>query len=158
MIHLAKVTLIMTIRIIFSAVFGRISKSLTSLLNPPNQVNMRLHNPRFFQEHPMALDSFCDVEFQSKYLLHKHQRGATMSLVKGNRRRVPQENIEEIKRILARLDVASNPADMNLPGFRLHPLKGDLANYWAVNVSGNLRIVFRFEGTNARDVDLLDYH
>ena len=81
-----------------------------------------------------------------------------MSLVKGNRRRVPQENIEEIKRILARLDVASNPADMNLPGFRLHPLKGDLANYWAVNVSGNLRIVFRFEGTNARDVDLLDYH
>ena len=81
-----------------------------------------------------------------------------MSLVKGNRRRVPQENIEEIKRILARLDVASKPADMNIPGFRLHPLKGDLANYWAVNVSGNLRVVFRFEGTNACDVDLLDYH
>ena len=81
-----------------------------------------------------------------------------MSLVKGNRRRVPQENIEEIERILARLDVASKPTDLNLPGFRLHPLKGDLAYYWAVNVSGNLRILFRFEGTNACDIDLIDYH
>ena len=47
---------------------------------------------------------------------------------------------------------------MDLPGFRLHPLKGDLAGYWSVSVSGNWRIVFRFDGSNVRDVDLVDYH
>ena len=87
-----------------------------------------------------------------------YHRGLKLLYEKGNRRRVPQEVIEKIERILARLDVASKPVDMKLPSFRLHPLKGDLANYWAVSVSGNLRIVFRFEGTNARDVDLNDYH
>ena len=47
---------------------------------------------------------------------------------------------------------------MNLPGFRLHPLRGDLAGYWAVALTGNWRIVFRFEGHDVRDVDLIDYH
>ena len=91
-------------------------------------------------------------------LIVGHHQGLELPYEKGNRRRVPQEKIEKIERILAHLDVASKSADLNLPGFRLHPLKGDLANYWAVNVSGNLRLVFRFEGTNARDVDLNDYH
>ncbi len=47
---------------------------------------------------------------------------------------------------------------MNLPGFRLHPLHGQLEGYWAVSVSGNWRVVFRFDGENATDVDLIDYH
>ena len=47
---------------------------------------------------------------------------------------------------------------MDLPGFRLHPLKGDLAGYWSVGVSGNWRVIFRFDGADARDVDLIDYH
>jgi proteic killer suppression protein len=47
---------------------------------------------------------------------------------------------------------------MNLPGFRLHALKGDLAGRWSVTVSGNWRIVFRFESGDASDVDLIDYH
>ncbi len=47
---------------------------------------------------------------------------------------------------------------MGLPGFRLHPLKGSLAGFWAVSVSGNWRIIWRFEGTDATDVDLIDYH
>lgn len=50
------------------------------------------------------------------------------------------------------------PADMDLPGFRLHPLKGDLAGFWSVSVSGNWRIIFRFAAAHARDVDLVDYH
>ena len=87
-----------------------------------------------------------------------HHKGLELLYEKGIRRRVPQEHIEKIERILARLDVASKSADLNLPGFRLHPLKGDLANYWAVNVSGNLRLVFRFKGTDACNVDLIDYH
>jgi toxin HigB-1 len=47
---------------------------------------------------------------------------------------------------------------MDLPGFRLHPLKGDLEGYWSVSVSGNWRIIFRFDGGNACAVDLVDYH
>ena len=47
---------------------------------------------------------------------------------------------------------------MDLPGFRLHPLKGDLAGFWSVTVSGNWRLIFRFEDGHASDVDLVDYH
>ncbi len=47
---------------------------------------------------------------------------------------------------------------MDLPGFRLHPLKGDRTGYWSVRVSHNWRVVFRFEGAHATDVDLVDYH
>ena len=47
---------------------------------------------------------------------------------------------------------------MNLPGFRLHPLKGDLKGLWAVTVRANWRIVFRMAGGHAADVDLIDYH
>ena len=47
---------------------------------------------------------------------------------------------------------------MDLPGFRLHLLRGDLADHWSVSVSGNWRIVFRFEGRDVTDVDLVDYH
>ena len=47
---------------------------------------------------------------------------------------------------------------MNLPGLRLHSLKGRLKGAWAVDVSGNWRVVFRFEGKEAVDVDYVDYH
>jgi proteic killer suppression protein len=59
---------------------------------------------------------------------------------------------------LGRLDSAVGPADMNLPGWRLHPLKGTLKGLWAVSVSGNWRLVFAFEGEDAVLVDYLDYH
>jgi proteic killer suppression protein len=64
----------------------------------------------------------------------------------------------KIKRILARLDEATEVRNMALPGFDLHPLKGKLKGLWAVSVSGNWRVVFRFENGNAYDVDLIDYH
>ena len=47
---------------------------------------------------------------------------------------------------------------MNLPGFRLHQLKGNRAGYWTVQVSGNRRTIFRFDGSDASDVELIDYH
>lgn len=47
---------------------------------------------------------------------------------------------------------------MDLPGFRLHPLKGDMAGHFAVTVSGNWRVIFRFEDADAADVDYVDYH
>ncbi len=53
---------------------------------------------------------------------------------------------------------ATNPGGAGAPGFRLHPLKGDRAEWWSVRVSGNWRVVFRFENGEVVDVDLVDYH
>lgn len=85
-------------------------------------------------------------------------KGLKLLYEAGDRRRLAGELVPRIERILARLDEAAEPRHMNLPGFRLHPLKGQLAGYWSVSVSGNWRIVFRFAGGNADDVDLVDYH
>ena len=60
--------------------------------------------------------------------------------------------------VLGRLDVAESPSDLDLPGYRLHPLKGEWKKYWSVSISGNWRIIFRFEAGDAFDVDLIDYH
>ena len=77
---------------------------------------------------------------------------------KGDGRRISPKLINKVERVLARLDEATKPEDMNVPGFGLHPLKGTLTGYWAVRVSNNWRIVFRFDGPNVKDVDLIDYH
>ncbi len=66
--------------------------------------------------------------------------------------------LDRIENILAKLDTSNVPEKMDLPGFRLHPLKGDLRGFWAVTVRANWRIVWRFEGEDAVDVDLIDYH
>jgi proteic killer suppression protein len=76
----------------------------------------------------------------------------------GDRSRLNQAYVAKIERILARLDVATTPEDVDAPGFGLHPLRGDRKGWWAVTVSRNWRIIFRFEGEDAADVDLVDYH
>lgn len=85
-------------------------------------------------------------------------KGLKLLYEQGDRRRVPSEYADKVERILARLDEAVTPDNMDLPGFRLHPLKSDLAGFWSVSVSANWRVIFRFEGVHAYDVDLIDYH
>ena len=85
-------------------------------------------------------------------------KGLKLLFEKGDRRRVRADQVDKIERVLARLEEATEIGNMNLPGFRLHRLKGDLAGQWSVTVSGNWRIVFRFESGDASDVDLIDYH
>lgn len=85
-------------------------------------------------------------------------RGLRRLYETGDRRGVSAELVDRIERVLARLDQASEPAHMDLPGLRLHPLRGDRAGFWSVSISGNWRIVFRFEDGGVHDVDLVDYH
>jgi len=85
-------------------------------------------------------------------------KGLKLLYTKGDRRRVSPGFAAKVERILARLDEATEPANLDLPGFRLHPLKGDLADFWSVSVTGNWRVIFRFDGVHACDVDLIDYH
>ena len=87
----------------------------------------------------------------------KH-RGLKQLYEKDNPKGLRADQLAKIARILARLDEISEVANLDLPGFKLHPLKGDLKGFWAVSVSGNRRIIFRFEGGRAYDVDLVDYH
>jgi len=86
----------------------------------------------------------------------KH-RGLRMLFENDDRRRLSAAQVDKIKRVLARLDEATDIKHIALPGFGLHPLKGDLKGFWAVSVSGNWRINFRFEKGNAYDIDLVDY-
>lgn len=71
---------------------------------------------------------------------------------------VLNQHLGKIRRILLALDQAGEIRALDLPGFRLHPLKGDLKGFWSITVSGNWRIIFRFEQGDAFDVDLVDYH
>ncbi|MGC2250626.1 MAG: type II toxin-antitoxin system RelE/ParE family toxin [Acidobacteriaceae bacterium] len=73
-------------------------------------------------------------------------------------RGVIQEHREKLRDILARLDVAGTIDDMRIPGFRLHPLRGEFEGFWAVIVRANWRVIFRFTDGDAWDVDYLDYH
>ena len=75
-----------------------------------------------------------------------------------DRRGVNSELVEKTARVLARLDVATQPEQLNLPGFRLHRLEGDLVGYWSITVEGEWRIIFSFDVGNTTDVDLVEYH
>ncbi|GLS18293.1 protein killer protein [Labrys miyagiensis] len=73
-------------------------------------------------------------------------------------RGVQAAHANKLRRILGSLDVAVEPADMDVPGFKLHSLKGDLRGHWSVWVNGNWRVTFRFVGADVELVDYQDYH
>ena len=68
------------------------------------------------------------------------------------------KHVAKLRRILSLLDVARAPNDLQIPGFRTHPLKGNRSGFWSIWVSGNWRITFRFVGDDVELVDYLDYH
>jgi len=76
----------------------------------------------------------------------------------GNKAGIQPDHVARIARQLARLEVARTPEDMNVPGWKLHPLHGSLQGHYAVSVNGNWRITFVFEDGDAILVDYLDYH
>ncbi len=85
-------------------------------------------------------------------------KGVKLLFERDDRRKVPADYADKIVRILARLEEASEAGDMDLSGFRLHRLEGPLEDFWSVAVSGNWRVIFRFEGSHASSIDLVDYH
>ncbi|HBP6410099.1 type II toxin-antitoxin system RelE/ParE family toxin [Pseudomonas aeruginosa] len=68
------------------------------------------------------------------------------------------DHAKRLKRMLALMDRAAEPADLDLPGWRLHPLKGERGGFWSLTVNGNWRVIFRFVGSDIELVDYLDYH
>jgi proteic killer suppression protein len=76
----------------------------------------------------------------------------------GSKAGIQPKHAKRLRLQLGRLDAAAGPADMDLPGWRLHPLKGELAGRWAVWVDENSRLTFTFDGPDAVLVDYQDYH
>jgi proteic killer suppression protein len=77
---------------------------------------------------------------------------------RGDRSRLSVQNPDRIRRILLALNAARSPDAMNIPGLRFHPLKGGEHGSYAVDASGNWRVTFAWDGEDAIDVDLEDYH
>ncbi|MCL4475736.1 MAG: type II toxin-antitoxin system RelE/ParE family toxin [Nitrospirae bacterium] len=76
----------------------------------------------------------------------------------GIKKGIQADHARKLEDILDRLDAAEDIRDMKFPGSDLHQLKGKMKGRWAVKVSGNWRVVFRFEEGNAYDVEYIDYH
>jgi proteic killer suppression protein len=87
----------------------------------------------------------------------KH-RGLKRLYERGDERGIRPDLRDTVQEILTVLNAAESPAALDIPGYRLHPLKGDLKGFWSVTVRANWRIIFRFEGEDAVDVELTDYH
>ena len=85
-------------------------------------------------------------------------RGLKRLYERGDRSQVNQNHVDKIEVILADLDAAPTIEHMRRPGYRLHLLTGNLKEFYAVDVSGNWRITFRFKDGDAFDVNLADRH
>src|SRR5574337_686492 len=85
-------------------------------------------------------------------------KGLQRFFAKGDHRGIPAQFAPRLERMLDRLDASASAADMDLPGYRLHALKGERSGEFAVSVSGNWRLTFAFDGEDAVAVNLEDYH
>lgn len=106
----------------------------------------------------MTLEQCAVTAYSGKVIKSFRHRGLKRLYERAESSGVRADQLKRIRDVLAHLDVATRPSELDLPGYRLHPLKGSLKGYWSVTVSGNWRIVFRFEEGDALDVDLTDYH
>ena len=87
----------------------------------------------------------------------KH-KGLRLFFETGVSKGISSNHIDRLRLILARLHVSRSPEDMRLPGLKLHKLKSIFQDYYAVCVSGNWRVIFKFQGDNVIDVNYMDYH
>jgi toxin HigB-1 len=85
-------------------------------------------------------------------------KGLELFYEKGDASKLQPQHVNKIRLILTRLDAARTPKEMNVPGYGLHQLKGNLKTFWSVKVDKNYRIIFRMENENIRDIDYIDYH
>jgi len=90
------------------------------------------------------------ISFRSKPLKLYYEKGDVSKL--------PADQLTRIQNILTRLDIATKPEQLNVPGYDYHQLKGNLSGFYSVKVKNNFKIIFQFADENVLDVDYLDYH
>lgn len=101
----------------------------------------------------------CSVTQYNCLMIRTFRHKGLQALYEGRRpAKVDRSHVAKLERILTALDEATGPHEMDLPGFRLHALKGRGKGFFSVWVSANWRVTFRFEGVDAVEVDYVDYH
>ena len=85
-------------------------------------------------------------------------KGLARFFFEGSKAGIQARHAQKLRLQLGRLEASKGPGDMNLPGWRFHPLKGELRGFWAVSVDGSWRLTFAFDGEDAVLVDYVDYH
>jgi proteic killer suppression protein len=85
-------------------------------------------------------------------------KGLKLLYEREDRSKIRADIVDKVDRFLTVLSQAEMPADVDLPGYSLHELKGNLKGYWSATISRNYRIIFRFGPNGPEDVDLVDYH
>jgi proteic killer suppression protein len=113
----------------------------------------RFEERRGFRLTSVSLSDTFDLVIRS--FAHK---GLERFFRNGSKAGIQAQHAARLRIQLGMLDDAGAPEDMNAPGWRLHPLKGNLAGHWSVTVNGNWRLTFSFEGEDAILVDYQDYH
>jgi len=91
-------------------------------------------------------------------IVRSRHAGLERFFTTGSAAQIQPAHRRRLKLILTALNTVQGPRDMGLPGLDLHLLKGELTGFWPVSVSGNRRVIFRFDGNNVTDLDYLDYH
>lgn len=91
-------------------------------------------------------------------ILSFRHKGLKLYYEKGDASKLQPQHISKLKLILTRLDAAKAPEEMQVPGYNLHGLTGELKRFWSVKVDKNYRVIFRFEDDNVHDVNYIDYH
>ena len=99
---------------------------------------------------PSRLQLAMIKSFKHKGLERFYNRGTTSG--------IQASHAKKLRLILSNLDQSESPDDMDLPGLKLHELKGLRKGIWSVSVSGNWRVTCRFNGRDAEIVDYEDYH
>ena len=94
----------------------------------------------------------------SRMIRSFRHKGIKRFFATGSTSGIQSAHASKLARQLARLNQATTPADINVPGWKLHPLKGRRADQWAISVSGNWRLIFNFSNGDAFNVDYDDYH
>ncbi|MBX3177524.1 MAG: type II toxin-antitoxin system RelE/ParE family toxin [Candidatus Hydrogenedentes bacterium] len=85
-------------------------------------------------------------------------KGIKRLVQRNDRSGLNAEQLPRIVRVIALLDRATTPQDLDIPGYHLHPLRGDLQGFWSVRITGNYRLIFRMEKGDVFDIDLVDCH
>jgi len=86
-------------------------------------------------------------------------KGLKLLWEKDDPSKIPASHVEKIRRILMTLDTVKTLETLRqIPGYKLHALKGNLKKFWSVTVTGNYRVIFRFEKGKVNDVNFIDYH
>ena len=129
--------------------------ALQDVVDVPDEVHGRPARPCGFSE---AIDRCTGTRYNPAMIRSFRHRGLRRLYERDDPSRIGADQLDRTTLALADLDAASKPSELDLPGYRLHPLTGERKGLWSISISGNWRITFRFEDGDVYDIDLVDYH